>query len=600
MKRTGFAILLAAATCVAFLWHRAGGPSWYGVAAMSLFALKIVFAWTHKPVREVTEAEAARLDALRIGVAVPVYNEDPKMLAACLKSLLDQDRPVQSVVVIDDCSADKRAYQEALRWVQPFANVGIRLVVDAFEVNKGKREGLMRALELQPDADLLMGLDSDTVLDVQAVGEVIKPFADPRTTVSTGLVLALNNQRNVLTRLIDLRYSESFLVDRAAYSAMGSVLCACGSLALYRTDVLQKYRHDFLTQTFLGRPAIFGDDRRLTNYCLLEGRSALQESAIAFTAVPERLNHFLRQQVRWNKSFFRESLWVLRNMPFRKPAFWLTFVELGAWGCFSVMLMSALLLAPLATGELLLGPYLIYLSLLAYARAFRYFELTGTRSERRDITIGFAIAPLYGLVHIGLLLWLRFYALFTLRRGSWGTRASVEVELQDEKAGGVLTAGYVIKARLPWIQVDNFLDEVHRQQAAKALHPKVQAAFSQSFAASLSQAGQAAPAPAQAPVLTPATVSALVPAQAQVPAAAATPTRLVEPISPLDGELTVPPGVAAGPYSPIDGVPSLGEALPNWSRLPGEPLAGRSPAVHRLPGAPEPRELVGAGSGLRS
>jgi hypothetical protein len=49
------------------------------------------------------------------------------------------------------------------------------------------------------------------------------------------------------------------------------------------------------------------------------------------------------------------------------------------------------------------------------------------KQSRRDKLIGFAISPLYGVVHIVLLMWLRFYALATLRSGSWGTRNSVEV-----------------------------------------------------------------------------------------------------------------------------------------------------------------------------
>jgi hypothetical protein len=53
---------------------------------------------------------------------------------------------------------------------------------------------------------------------------------------------------------------------------------------------------DFLSQTFLGVPAIFGDDRRLTNYVLLQGKVVFQETAVAWTAVPQRLGHFARQQ----------------------------------------------------------------------------------------------------------------------------------------------------------------------------------------------------------------------------------------------------------------------------------------------------------------
>ena len=53
--------------------------------------------------------------------------------------------------------------------------------------------------------------------------------------------------------------------------------------------------------------------------------------ARASTAVPERVGHYLRQQVRWNKSFIRESLWVLGTFPLSANAFWLTLCEVFTW-----------------------------------------------------------------------------------------------------------------------------------------------------------------------------------------------------------------------------------------------------------------------------
>jgi hyaluronan synthase len=413
------------------------------VAVLSLFGAKIALSW--RPAKRLLVGGGNRAvrkaGLVRVGVAVPFYNEDPAMLAACLESILGQSRPVQSVVLVDDCSADPAARLEAERWAERFTAAGIKFTVDTFSQNLGKRHGLMRALELQPDVDALLGIDSDTVLEKGAVRALVAAYARPGVTAVTGLVLALNYDRNLLTRLIDLRYSQSFLVDRSAQSRLGSLLCACGSLALYSASVLRKYRRDFLGQRFLGRPAVFGDDRRLTNYCLLEGKAVFTEKAVAYTAVPERMGHFLRQQVRWNKSFFRESLWVLRAMPVAKPAFWFTFLELASWVVFTGSLLFAFVVAPVLTSKLLLGPYLVYLALLAWARAYRYPDLAGVRCSRKDRLYGFLVAPVYGLLHIGLLVWLRFYSLATLRSGTWGTRSRVEVKLAPTAQAVSASAG---------------------------------------------------------------------------------------------------------------------------------------------------------------
>jgi hyaluronan synthase len=435
VKGVGFVAFALILTALSVLWWAGGGPSWYGVAVMSLLAIKLVLSWRGEARPARTALQLERLRRLRVGVAIPVYNEDPGMLAASLSSLLNQTRLPESIVVVDDGSPDRRALAEAERWVPRFAEAGVRMLVIPFPENRGKREALIAALEAQPGIDLLVGVDSDTVLDHRALQEALVPFLDPRVTVVTGLVLALNHNRNLLTRLIDIRYANAFLFERAAYSALGSVLCACGSLSVYRTDVLHRYKKDFLTQTFLGRPAVFGDDRRLTNYGLLEGRAIFQRTAIAYTAVPERWGHFLRQQIRWNKSFFRESVWVLAHMPATKWAFWLTAAEMLTWVVFSATVGWAIVVAPVLTGALLVGPYLLYVTLVGYARSVRYLDLTGVKQSRKDRTIGFLISPLYGLVHILLLMWLRVYALATLRSGSWGTRASVEVALHSTDEG---------------------------------------------------------------------------------------------------------------------------------------------------------------------
>jgi hyaluronan synthase len=114
------------------------------------------------------------------------------------------------------------------------------------------------------------------------------------------------------------------------------------------------------------------------------------------------------------------------------------------WVVFSATVGWAIVVAPVLTGTLLIGPYILYVTLVGYARSVRYLDLTGVKQSRKDRTIGFLISPLYGLVHILLLMWLRVYALATLRSGSWGTRASVEVALHSTDEGrppAVIPAG---------------------------------------------------------------------------------------------------------------------------------------------------------------
>jgi len=63
------------------------------------------------------------------------------------------------------------------------------------------------------DADIFVTVASDTVLDPHAIEAIMLAFGDRTVFGATGLVRVLNRRRNVLTRLIDLRYANAFLLD---------------------------------------------------------------------------------------------------------------------------------------------------------------------------------------------------------------------------------------------------------------------------------------------------------------------------------------------------------------------------------------------------
>jgi hyaluronan synthase len=191
--------------------------------------------------------------------------------------------------------------QAAYRYYELFRAAGVDYAVITLSRNRARRDGLAAGFSRHPGADIYLCIDSDTILAPDAIENAPRPFARHRVQAVTGCVLTANRSRNLLTQLIDLRYAYAFLGERAAYSVMGSVLCTCGSLALYRGATVRKYVDDFLGQRFLGRRCTFGDDRRLTYYYLREGQVVLAADAVAWTLVPEQMGHFLRQQLRWSK-----------------------------------------------------------------------------------------------------------------------------------------------------------------------------------------------------------------------------------------------------------------------------------------------------------
>jgi hyaluronan synthase len=406
-----FAVLLAMVLYIA--WGNGGSKSVYGIFSLAILVLKFVGSTVYRPVR----GEAPDYS---VAVVVPVYNEDPDAFRDCLNTILAQTRPADEIWVVDDGSGSDACIKVANEVLH-----GVRgVVIHKFEENAGKRFAQGYALT-RTKCDIVVTLDSDTILDRSAIAEGLRPFADPKVNGVTGTVRALNHRKNLLTRLIEVRYANAFRFERAAYSSVGSVICCCGSLSLFRVSVLRPHLDDFLNQTFLGVHVQYGDDRRMTQYALLEGKVYLQDTAVAYTLVPEKLSHFTRQQVRWNKSFFRESLWAIRTFGPNRWPFWISLSEVVIGALTTLSLMLLLYIKPLASQQLMPLQYLAFAVLLSYARNVRYFGRPGD-SFLTQLSI-FAVTPVYAALHAVLLTPLRFWALCTLRQGKWGTRTEVEV-----------------------------------------------------------------------------------------------------------------------------------------------------------------------------
>ena len=344
-----------------------------------------------------------------VDVVIPCFNEDPSLLEACCRSVAGQDYPgTMRVWLVDDGSGNRTALLAVYeRWA---AEPGwdVRLL----DQNAGKRAAQDEAVR-RGTGELVVLMDSDTVLAPDAIRQAAAAFADDQVGAVSGSVGVLNAPTNLLTRLIHHRYRLRFQVERPAQGFFTSLLCCSGPFAVYRRRLLAELWGRYLGQTFAGVRCTNGDDLHLTNLVLATGHQVLFEPrAIASTSVPRSLGQYLRQQLRWNRSFYRELRWTLHGIRSRHPYLVL---DVLARALLPLLLAAALLL--LAGEGLLVGWELLTTDL---SLALAMLLVTAAFLLVHGASVPFLL--LYGPLHVALLVPVRVYALVTLASPRWETR----------------------------------------------------------------------------------------------------------------------------------------------------------------------------------
>ncbi|MDY7043661.1 glycosyltransferase [Virgibacillus sp. M23] len=388
----------------------------YGSMMVTYLLGKMALSFFYKPYASIKGKN------LKVSVVIPSYNESSQSLSSTIESLLEQDYPIYEIIVVDDGSKDLSGYHSLNEMKDGINQVASTsessssntpyLRVHKLEKNVGKRHAQAWAFE-RVEGDIIVTIDSDAHVASDAIKELISPFKDSKVKATTGHLHARNKGDNLFTKLIDMRYDNAFRVERSAQSVTGNVLVCSGCFSAYRTEVILSNLEHYKNQTFLGEKVQFGDDRCLTNYAILEGKTLYQSTAHCYTDVPSGIKQFLKQQIRWNKSFFRESL-IAMKIGLKKPTVLVWAVlEMLLWILFGVAIVFGVILKSSTFGLIMATYYFAYICLSAYARNAYYIL--------RNPLI-FLMAPVYGIIHITLLIPLRLYALVTIRQNGWGTR----------------------------------------------------------------------------------------------------------------------------------------------------------------------------------
>jgi len=282
-----------------------------------------------------------------IGIVVPAYNEETTIVES-VQSMLSLNYPEVEVIVVNDGSTDATLARlresfdlEAVDADIPFdvpteeihdvyrsTTYEELLVVD--KENGGKSDALNAGIWLT-EMRLFCAVDSDTVIDRDALLSLVRPFLEaPTTAVASGGVIRVANACTIedgvvkevtlpktgLPGLQVMEYLRAFYSGRLGLNRINGLILISGAFGLFQTDAVREiggYRHDTITEDFdivmrLHRH-LKETDREYTVDFVPE--------PVAWTEVPSTRRVLGRQRRRWYRGMV-ENIVTHRRMLFNR------------------------------------------------------------------------------------------------------------------------------------------------------------------------------------------------------------------------------------------------------------------------------------------
>jgi cellulose synthase/poly-beta-1,6-N-acetylglucosamine synthase-like glycosyltransferase len=338
-----------------------------------------------------------------VTVIMPAFNEEAVIVQA-VQAMMSLRYPRLEVMVVADGSKDNTVgvLQEAFDLVQVPKVVpsviptkvraksiyvprsGASLVVVTKE-NSGRADSLNLGANIA-SMDLVCFVDADSILDSEALLNVVKPFVDdPDLVVATGgVVRAVNGctivdgrvarvrmPKGSIPRIQVVEYLRAFLLGRAGWSALQSLLIISGAFGVFRRDLLLEVGG--LDASCIGEDAeLVVRVHRYMREQKRKYRIVFVSEPVSWTEVPVTAKVLARQRRRWSRGL-SEVLWRHRLMMLN-PRYGR--IGLLAFPWFFLFEWAAPLIevvaAPIVVAGLLFNVVNFYFAFLFVAAAFGY------------------------------------------------------------------------------------------------------------------------------------------------------------------------------------------------------------------------------------
>jgi cellulose synthase/poly-beta-1,6-N-acetylglucosamine synthase-like glycosyltransferase len=347
-----------------------------------------------------------------VTVVTPLFNEGAR-IRDTLAAILASDYPDLRVICVDDCSTDD-SYERACELSDR------RLTVLRNASNVGKRRSIIEAVRMTT-SDIIVSIDSDVIVDPDAIAQLVRRFSDPRIAAIGGWVDIRNKHDNWLTRMQTVKYWYAYFAMRNIEWAFRRILCLSGCLTAYRRSVLVELEPVLESRNILGVPIKYGEDRFLTRQIIKAGYlTSITLDARCTTAVPTTLRGYFAQQLRWRRSNIVDYSCGITHIWRLNPLLAVHYCAM-----FGVLILYPLAVMRAALSGRLFAALTLHIAILVPFGLYYRWRTRRWPAERRVGALAFLPQAMLMVVTYALLTPL---ALFTLDSTSWETRGPARVQ----------------------------------------------------------------------------------------------------------------------------------------------------------------------------
>jgi cellulose synthase/poly-beta-1,6-N-acetylglucosamine synthase-like glycosyltransferase len=266
-----------------------------------------------------------------ISILAPAHNEEVTV-ADSVRSLLTLRYPSLEVVLVNDGSSDgtlevlkaefdlvevhaaplrRRLEAARVRAIHRSRRTPSLIVVD--KENGGKADALNVGLDVA-GGELVCAIDSDTLVEADALQRMIRPFLGSDEVVAVGgTIRAVNGcevragrvvkerpPRRLLPAMQAVEYLRAFLAGRLGWNRLGGNLVISGAFGLFRREPMIA-AGGYLHETVGEDMEVVVRMRRLGRRDGTGERVVFVPDPVAWTEVPERARVLARQRDRWHR-----------------------------------------------------------------------------------------------------------------------------------------------------------------------------------------------------------------------------------------------------------------------------------------------------------